>query len=123
MANVVVVGAQWGDEGKGKIIDILAKDVDYVVRYFVWNYLWTFSDRKAVGLLPVAGNLLRFNLSSGLTAMLVNWGILVALKELLGFHEEIANFIGIVAGTASNYLISHRWAFRHRTPENQKTAG
>ena len=33
MANVVVVGAQWGDEGKGKIIDILAKDVDYVVRY------------------------------------------------------------------------------------------
>ena len=33
MANVVVVGAQWGDEGKGKIIDFLAKDVDYVVRF------------------------------------------------------------------------------------------
>jgi len=33
MSNVVVVGAQWGDEGKGKIIDILAKDADYVVRY------------------------------------------------------------------------------------------
>jgi len=31
--NTVVVGAQWGDEGKGKIIDILSKDVDYVVRY------------------------------------------------------------------------------------------
>ncbi len=31
--NTVVVGAQWGDEGKGKIIDILAKDADYVVRY------------------------------------------------------------------------------------------
>ena len=30
---LVVVGAQWGDEGKGKIIDILAKDADYVVRY------------------------------------------------------------------------------------------
>jgi len=29
----VVVGAQWGDEGKGKIIDILSKDADYVVRY------------------------------------------------------------------------------------------
>ncbi|MFH1459627.1 MAG: adenylosuccinate synthase [Candidatus Omnitrophota bacterium] len=33
MANVVIIGAQWGDEGKGKIIDILSKDVDYVVRY------------------------------------------------------------------------------------------
>jgi adenylosuccinate synthase len=33
MPNTVVVGAQWGDEGKGKIIDILSKDVDWVVRY------------------------------------------------------------------------------------------
>lgn len=33
MPNIVVVGAQWGDEGKGKIIDILARDCDYVVRY------------------------------------------------------------------------------------------
>ena len=31
--NTVVVGAQWGDEGKGKIIDILSKNVDFVVRY------------------------------------------------------------------------------------------
>lgn len=31
--NTVVVGAQWGDEGKGKIIDILSKDCDWVVRY------------------------------------------------------------------------------------------
>lgn len=29
----MVVGAQWGDEGKGKIIDVLSKDADYVVRY------------------------------------------------------------------------------------------
>lgn len=31
--NIVVVGAQWGDEGKGKLIDILSKDVDLTVRY------------------------------------------------------------------------------------------
>ncbi|CAN5220712.1 adenylosuccinate synthase [soil metagenome] len=29
----VVVGAQWGDEGKGKIVDVLAEDVDLVARY------------------------------------------------------------------------------------------
>jgi len=31
--NIVIVGTQWGDEGKGKIIDILSKEVDYIVRY------------------------------------------------------------------------------------------
>jgi len=31
--KVVVIGAQWGDEGKGKIVDYLAEDAKYVVRY------------------------------------------------------------------------------------------
>jgi len=31
--NTVIVGAQWGDEGKGKIIDILSARADYIVRY------------------------------------------------------------------------------------------
>lgn len=31
--NTVIVGAQWGDEGKGKIIDILSATADYIVRY------------------------------------------------------------------------------------------
>ncbi len=30
---VVIVGSQWGDEGKGKIVDVLAEDVDIVARY------------------------------------------------------------------------------------------
>ncbi len=33
MANVVVIGAQWGDEGKGKVTDLLSKSADVVVRY------------------------------------------------------------------------------------------
>jgi adenylosuccinate synthase len=33
MPVVVIVGAQWGDEGKGKVTDFLARDADYVVRY------------------------------------------------------------------------------------------
>jgi adenylosuccinate synthase len=32
-ATVVVVGAQWGDEGKGKLVDVLAERADLVVRY------------------------------------------------------------------------------------------
>ena len=33
MANVTVVGAQWGDEGKGKIVDWLSSRADVVVRF------------------------------------------------------------------------------------------
>jgi len=33
MKNVVVIGAQWGDEGKGKVVDILAPSFDVVARY------------------------------------------------------------------------------------------
>ena len=33
MANVIIVGTQWGDEGKGKIVDLLAETADMVVRF------------------------------------------------------------------------------------------
>ncbi|MBQ9359353.1 MAG: adenylosuccinate synthetase, partial [Abditibacteriota bacterium] len=33
MSNVVVVGLQWGDEAKGKVVDYLSQDAEYVVRF------------------------------------------------------------------------------------------
>ena len=33
MSNVAVIGSQWGDEGKGKIVDVLSKEADMVVRF------------------------------------------------------------------------------------------
>ncbi len=33
MANTVLIGSQWGDEGKGKVIDVLTENADWVVRY------------------------------------------------------------------------------------------
>ena len=33
MANIVVFGSQWGDEGKGKIVDMLAEDAKAIVRF------------------------------------------------------------------------------------------
>src|SRR5262245_33488535 len=33
MANIIVLGAQWGDEGKGKVVDLLAQRFDIVARY------------------------------------------------------------------------------------------
>ncbi len=37
MSNIVIVGTQWGDEGKGKIVDLLAEFSDIVVRFQGWN--------------------------------------------------------------------------------------
>lgn len=34
--NVVVLGTQWGDEGKGKIVDLLTEHAAAVVRYRRW---------------------------------------------------------------------------------------
>ena len=33
MPGIAVIGAQWGDEGKGKVVDALASEADFVVRY------------------------------------------------------------------------------------------
>ena len=33
MANIVVIGSQWGDEGKGKIVDWLSDKADVIVRF------------------------------------------------------------------------------------------
>src|SRR4029450_4438272 len=33
MPGLVIVGAQWGDEGKGKVVDLLAEQADLVIRF------------------------------------------------------------------------------------------
>ena len=33
MSNIVVVGSQWGDEGKGKIVDWLSENADVIIRF------------------------------------------------------------------------------------------
>ncbi|MFQ5767635.1 MAG: adenylosuccinate synthetase, partial [Acidobacteriota bacterium] len=33
MGHAIIIGAQWGDEGKGKIVDLLCRHADFVVRY------------------------------------------------------------------------------------------
>jgi adenylosuccinate synthase len=56
MPGIVLVGAQWGDEGKGKITDLIADDFDYVVRFQGGNnagHTVIHGDRKlALHLIP-----------------------------------------------------------------------
>ena len=37
MPAIVVIGGQWGDEGKGRVVDLLARDADFIARYSAGN--------------------------------------------------------------------------------------
>ncbi|ADW18124.1 Adenylosuccinate synthetase [Desulfobulbus propionicus DSM 2032] len=89
MASVVVVGTQWGDEGKGKIVDLLTKYSDYVVRFQGGN--------NAGHTLVVDGKKYIFHIiPSGIlyenkTCMIGNGVIIdpgVLLKEIEGLAEK-----------------------------------
>ena len=54
--NIVVIGAQWGDEGKGKIVDLLTPQVAAVVRFQgghnAGHTLWVDGKRTVLRLIP-----------------------------------------------------------------------
>ena len=90
-----------------------------VVNNFLWNYFWTWHDRKAGSKRSFAYMLLKFHLSSGFTALIVNWGLLVLLTEALhiDYHipgvpnYHISNLIGIGFGAVANFFVGHFWVF------------
>jgi adenylosuccinate synthase len=82
MANVIVVGAQWGDEGKGKVVDILSERFDVVARYQGGNnagHTVVVGQEKIVLHLVPSGILRK-----GKICVLGN-GVVIDLRELI--HE------------------------------------
>lgn len=100
MAGVVVVGSQWGDEGKGKITDYLSQKADMVVRYQGGNnagHTIEFNNQKfALRLIPSG-------IFSGHRVVLAN-GMVINPKALL---EEIA-YLKEANIDTSKILISDR---------------
>jgi len=84
--NIVVVGAQWGDEGKGKLIDILSQDVDITVRYQGGNnagHTVVVGDKEYIfHLIPSA------ILHKGKTCVIAN-GVVIDPKAFLGEVEDL----------------------------------
>ena len=80
MSNVIVLGAQWGDEGKGKVVDLLAQRFDVVARYQGGHnagHTVFIGDRKFV-LKAIPSGILR----PGVLAVIGN-GVVVDLAALL----------------------------------------
>ena len=101
MAGYVVVGTQWGDEGKGKIIDVLAGKADYVVRFQGGNnagHTVVVNGKKfALQLLP-SGMVL------GKGKCIIGPGVVVDPKVLLHEMEELVKR----GGNVDNLYISDR---------------
>ena len=86
MSAVVVVGAQWGDEGKGKFVDILAHDADIVVRFQGGNNaghtLVVGDDKVIVRLVP--SGILR-----AATTCVLAQGMVIDPARLVGEVDEL----------------------------------
>ncbi|MCP4772351.1 MAG: adenylosuccinate synthase [Planctomycetes bacterium] len=83
MPSTAVIGLQWGDEGKGKVIDSLAADADLVVRFAGGNNaghtVWVGQDKYVLHLIP--GGILHEGKTN-----LIGRGVVVDLEALI---EEI----------------------------------
>ena len=85
MAVRIIVGAQWGDEGKGKVVDLLSKSADFVVRYQGGanaGHTLKFDDKEVVLHLIPSG------IFNGDAKCIIANGVVIDPKALL---EEIGN--------------------------------
>jgi adenylosuccinate synthase len=111
MANVTVIGAQWGDEGKGKLVDWLSNRADVVVRFqgghnaghtlVVGNQVYKLSllpSGVVQGKLSVIGN----------GVVVDPWHLLEEIEKIRGQGVEISPQILVLADNACLILPIHR---------------
>ena len=102
MSNVIVLGAQWGDEGKGKVVDLMAEHFDIVVRYQGGHnagHTVFVGERKFV-LKAIPSGILR----PGVMAVIGN-GVVIDLAALL---QEMDTLTAAGFDVAGNLCISNR---------------
>jgi adenylosuccinate synthase len=100
MANTILVGAQWGDEGKGKIIDVLTERADVVVRYAGGNNaghtVWVGKTKYVLHLIP--SGVLRKN-----KFCVIGNGVVV---DPIGLVNEIKGLLKIGVKVGKNLVVS-----------------
>ncbi len=93
--SLVILGSQWGDEGKGKIVDLLAPEYEYVVRYQggsnAGHTVIVGNKKYALHLIPSG------ILHEGKKNIITN-GVVVALEELLREMKKVSDVVGNFEG-------------------------
>jgi adenylosuccinate synthase len=111
MANVTVVGAQWGDEGKGKIVDWLSNRADVVVRFQGGH---NAGHTLVVGDKTYKLSLLPSGVVQGKPSVIGNgvvvdpWALLAEIEKITGQGVQISPQILILADNAALILPVHR---------------
>jgi len=102
MSNVIVLGAQWGDEGKGKVVDLLAERFDIVTRYQGGHNAGhtVFVGQKKFVLKLIPSGILR----PGVLAVIGNGAVI----DLAALIEEMAALEASGIDVASQLRISNR---------------
>lgn len=126
MSEIVIVGAQWGDEGKGKLVDVLAESANWVVRFQgganAGHTLVVDGQKIVLHLIP--SGILRPN-----TKCMLSSGVVIDLEKLdqeitglkkLGFLKEDSQLL--ISDGASLVLPYHKAldAAREQSRGNQK---
>src|SRR4051812_26625062 len=102
MSNIVILGAQWGDEGKGKLVDLLADGFDYIIRYQGGHnagHTILIGDRKFILRLVPSGIL-----HPGKIAVMGN-GLVI---DPLALDEEVAQLTAAGIDVPNQLRISNR---------------
>ncbi len=88
--SLVILGSQWGDEGKGKIVDVLADDYEYVVRYQGGSNAGhtVIVGNRSFALHLIPSGILREDKKN-----LITNGMVVSLDELIKEMNKIKNFV------------------------------
>lgn len=90
------------------VSSIIAIEISIITNFFL-NDLWTWSDREKKSWF---NRIIQYHISVGVTAILINWVLLILLTEFFGIYYLISNFIGISAGTLFNFIINDIWTFK-----------
>ncbi len=102
MANIVIIGTQWGDEGKGKVVDLLAEHADLVVRFQGGN---NAGHTMVVEGEQVISHLVPSGILQGKTCLIGN-GLLVDPAALINEIEYLSGK-GVDCGP-DNIMVSER---------------
>lgn len=112
MANVVVVGTQWGDEGKGKVVDLLSESADYIVRFQGGNnagHTLVVDDEKFI-LHLIPSGILHPNKTCCIgNGVVLDPGVLLGEIEGLRSHQiQVSPDNLVISGQAHVIMVYHR---------------
>ena len=112
MKNVVVVGSQWGDEGKGKIVDWLSSEADVVVRFQGGHNAGhtLVIDKKVFKLRLLPSGIVRNGKISilGNGVVIDPWALLSEIKEIKKQGVEVTSENFMISESASLILPFHK---------------